>query len=79
MKHLIIFIALISFFGKVSAQTDTSKVSANWFAKPLTSSKGIATQVGNKVAVCDTVYDYRVVSEALTLLNIEAAGIQIKT
>ena len=55
------------FASKAMAQTDST---ANWFVKPLANAKTIATEVGHKVAVCDTVVDYRVVNADLTLLNL---------
>lgn len=68
MKHLIFIAALVTLFaGKASAQSDST---ASWFANPLANAKTIATQVGHKVAVCDTVVDYRVVNADLTLLNL---------
>ncbi|WP_342646243.1 hypothetical protein [Mucilaginibacter sp. CSA2-8R] len=51
--------------GSVKAQT----AEAAHFAKPQ-SSKNISAQVGQKLAVCDTVYDFRVVNPTTTLLNL---------
>jgi hypothetical protein len=51
--------------GNVRAQT----AEAERFAKPQ-SSKNISAQVGQKLAVCDTVYDFRVVNPTTTLLNL---------
>jgi DNA/RNA endonuclease YhcR with UshA esterase domain len=68
MKHLLLVISIFTMFAsKAMAQTDST---ANWFTKPLANAKTIATQVGHKVAVCDTVVDYRVVNADLTLLNL---------
>lgn len=68
MKHLLLVISIFTMFAsKASAQTDST---ANWFTKPLANAKTIATEVGHKVAVCDTVVDYRVVNADLTLLNL---------
>lgn len=50
------------------AQNDTTKV--NWGSTPLLTSKNILAEVGKKLAVCDTVVDYRVVNADLTLLNL---------
>ena len=70
MKHLFVLVSLITLLGcKASAQTDSTQ---NWFAKPLASAKNITAEVGHKVAVCDTVVDYRVVGADLTLLNLGA-------
>lgn len=55
------------FASKASAQSDST---ANWFAKPLPNAKTVAAEVGHKVAVCDTMVDYRVVNADLTLLNL---------
>ncbi|WP_345949098.1 MULTISPECIES: hypothetical protein [unclassified Mucilaginibacter] len=67
---IVIFSALLVALslGNASAQTDAAKVQVDWSAVVPTAN--VAAQVGKKVAVCDTVYDYRVVSEALTLLNL---------
>jgi DNA/RNA endonuclease YhcR with UshA esterase domain len=51
--------------GSLKAQT----TEAERFAKPQ-SSKNISAQVGQKLAVCDTVYDFRVVNSTTTLLNL---------
>jgi hypothetical protein len=58
-------IALFLMAGSVKAQT----TEAERFAK-LQSSKNISVQVGQKLAVCDTVYDFRVVNPTTTLLNL---------
>jgi hypothetical protein len=66
MKHLLLVVSLFTMFAsKALAQTDST---ANWFATPLVNAKTIATEVGHKVAICDTVVDYRVVNADLTLL-----------
>jgi hypothetical protein len=71
MKKLLLLVAVFSLLAcRASAQTDAAKTSsADWFANPVASGT-IADKVGSSVAVCDTVYDYRVVSPVLTLLNI---------
>ena len=71
MKHLFALICFVALFSaKASAQTDTAKkITTADFSKPV-ASKTITTEVGHTVAVCDTVVDYRVVSQALTLLNL---------
>jgi len=71
MKHLLILLCFTAIFSiKASAQTDTTqKITTADFSKPV-ASKTIAAEVGHRVAVCDTVVDYRVVSDALTLLNL---------
>jgi hypothetical protein len=71
MKKLLIILAFFTFFNlHASAQTGAANSnSANWFANPVASAN-IADKVGNSVSVCDTVYDYRVVSSVLTLLNL---------
>jgi hypothetical protein len=71
MKHLFALICFVALFSaKASAQTDTvKKITTADFSKPVPS-KTIAAEVGHFVAVCDTVVDYRVVSPALTLLNL---------
>jgi len=71
MKHLFTFFCFVALFSvKASAQTDTAKkITKADFSKPVLS-KTIASEVGHQVAVCDTVVDYRVVSSALTLLNL---------
>lgn len=51
--------------GSVKAQT----TEAERFAKPQ-SSKNITAQVGQKLAVCDTVFDFRVNNPTTTLLNL---------
>lgn len=58
-------IALFLTAGSIKAQT----TEAERFAKPQ-SSKNISVQVGQKLAVCDTVYDFRVVNPTTTLLNL---------
>ncbi len=66
MKYaLISAFALLMMTGSVKAQT----TEAERFAKPQ-SSKNISAQVGQKLAVCDTVYDFRVVNPTTTLLNL---------
>jgi DNA/RNA endonuclease YhcR with UshA esterase domain len=68
MKHLLLIVSLFTLFAsKTLAQTDST---ANWFAKPLANAKTITAEVGHRVAVCDTVVDYRVVNADLTLLNL---------
>jgi len=71
MKHLLTLFCFIVIFGiKASAQTDTTKkITTADFSKPVPS-KIIAAEVGHTVAVCDTVVDFRVVSQSLTLLNL---------
>jgi hypothetical protein len=71
MKRLLIIVAFFTFCTfYASAQTSAAYTdSANWFANPVASAT-IADEVGNSVSVCDTVYDYRVVSPVLTLLNL---------
>lgn len=71
MKHLLTFLCFIALFSATaSAQTDSvKKITKADFSKPVPS-KTIAAEVGHQVAVCDTVVDYRVVSNALTLLNL---------
>jgi hypothetical protein len=51
--------------GSVKAQINETER----FAKPQ-SSKNISAQVGQKLAVRDTVYDFRVVNPTTTLLNL---------
>ncbi len=66
MKYaLISAFALLMMAGSVKAQTTEAKR----FAKTQ-SSKNISAQVGQKLAVCDTVYDFRVVNSTTTLLNL---------
>lgn len=68
MKYLLLIASIFTLFASNAvAQTDST---ANWFTKPLVNAKTIATEVGHKVAVCDTVIDYRVVNTDLTLLNL---------
>jgi hypothetical protein len=71
MKYLLTLLCFTAIFCvNASAQTDTAtKVIKPDFTKPV-ASKTIAAEVGHWVAVCDTVVDYRVVSDALTLLNL---------
>lgn len=71
MKYLCALICFVALFTvKASAQTDSvKKITTADFSKPVPS-KTIAAEVGHMVAVCDTVVDYRVVSPALTLLNL---------
>jgi hypothetical protein len=68
MKYLLLPAALLLtlLIGTTHAQTEET----TWFAKPLNNTKGIAAQVGQKLAVCDTVYDFRVVNQATVLLNL---------
>jgi DNA/RNA endonuclease YhcR with UshA esterase domain len=58
-------ITLLLTAGSVKAQT----TEAERFAKSQ-SSKNVSAQVGQKLAVCDTVYDFRVVNPTTTLLNL---------
>lgn len=58
-------IALLLTAGSIKAQTAEAKR----FAKPQ-SSKNISAQVGKKLAVCDTIYDFRIVNSTTTLLNL---------
>jgi DNA/RNA endonuclease YhcR with UshA esterase domain len=71
MKHLLTLLCFTAMFcSKAAAQTDTTKkITTADFSKPVPS-KTVAAEVGHTVAVCDTVVDYRVVSEALILLNL---------
>lgn len=71
MKYLLTLLCFTGLFGvKAWAQTDTTKqITTADFSKPVAFNTIIA-EVGHTVAVCDTVVDYRVVSEALTLLNL---------
>jgi DNA/RNA endonuclease YhcR with UshA esterase domain len=71
MKYLLALLCFTACFCfEASAQTDsTKKITTADFTKPVPS-KTIAAEVGHVVAVCDTVVDYRVVSDALTLLNL---------
>jgi DNA/RNA endonuclease YhcR with UshA esterase domain len=58
-------ITLLLTAGSVKAQT----TEAERFAKSQ-SSKNVSAQVGQKLAVCDTVYDFRVINSTTTLLNL---------
>lgn len=72
MKHLLLIASLVALFSCPAwAQMDTvaKKSTPPDFTKPVPS-KTIATYVGKQVAVCDTVVDFRIVSAALTLLNL---------
>ncbi len=64
MKCLTSIIVLLLTAGITKAQTIDER-----FSKPK-SSKNISAQVGKKLAVCDTVYDFRVVNPTTTLLNL---------
>jgi hypothetical protein len=67
MKYLLLPALLLSLLvGTARAQTEEN----TWFSKPLSSTKNMAAQVGQKLAVCDTVYDFRVVNAATVLLNL---------
>lgn len=69
MKHLLTLLFITCCCAGAMAQTESKKITTADFSKPALS-KTVAAEVGHTVAVCDTVVDYRVVSEALTLLNL---------
>ncbi len=66
MKYwLTLVIGLFLTVGSIKAQT----TEAERFARPQ-SSKNISAQVGKKLAVCDTVYDFRIINPTTILLNL---------